>query len=230
MLDFGWQEFLVIGVVAVLVVGPKELPRVFRTVSGLMRKARSLAGEFHSAMDEMAREADLQDIKNEVTKAKSGSSDWVKDIDPTGEVSKSMKDAKAQVSAAKDSINKSARPNFPDKTPSASTTASSSATDSPSTTTPKPNVKADGDSAKDAKSASTEDAASKAGPDTATAKATAKKAAAKKAPATQASDTKTGTPTTAPAKTAVKAAGAKKAGPKKTAAKKAAAKKTGDTA
>ena len=85
-------------------------------------------------MDEMAREADLQDIKNEVTKAKSGSSDWVKDIDPTGEVSKSMKDAKAQVSAAKDSINKSARPNFPDKTPSASTTASSSETDSPSTT------------------------------------------------------------------------------------------------
>jgi len=216
MLDFGWQEFLVIGVVAVLVVGPKELPRVFRTVSGLMRKARSLAGEFHSAMDEMAREADLQDIKNEVTKAKSGSSDWVKDIDPTGEVSKSMKDAKAQVSAAKDSINKSARPNFPDKTPSASNTASSSATDSPSTTTPKPDVKADGDSAKDA---STEGTASKAGPDTATPKAAAKKATAKKAPvtktsATKASATKAGTPKTAPAKTAVKKAGAVKTGDK----------------
>ena len=175
MLDFGWQEFLVIGVVAVLVVGPKELPRVFRTVSGLMRKARSLAGEFHSAMDEMAREADLQDIKNEVTKAKSGSSDWVKDIDPTGEVSKSMKDTKEQVSSAKDWINKSARPNFPDKTPTASTTASSSATDSPSTTTPKPDVKADGESVKDAKTANPDGAASKTGLDTAPPKAAAKK-------------------------------------------------------
>jgi len=223
----------VIGVVAVLVVGPKELPRVFRTVSGLMRKARSLAGEFHSAMDEMAREADLQDIKNEVTKAKSGSSDWVKDIDPTGEVSKSMKDTKEQVSSAKDWINKSARPNFPDKTPTASTTASSSATDSPSTTTPKPDVKADGESVKDAKTANPDGAASKTGLDTAPPKAAAKKATAKKSPVTKTSATKTsatktsatkaGTPKTAPAKTAVK-----KAGAKKTAAKKAAAKKTGD--
>ncbi|GEM_PF-1056729 len=222
-----------IGVVAVLVVGPKELPRVFRTVSGLMRKARSLAGEFHSAMDEMAREADLQDIKNEVTKAKSGSSDWVKDIDPTGEVSKSMKDTKEQVSSAKDWINKSARPNFPDKTPTASTTASSSATDSPSTTTPKPDVKADGESVKDAKTANPDGAASKTGLDTAPPKAAAKKATAKKSPVTKTSATKTsatktsatkaGTPKTAPAKTAVK-----KAGAKKTAAKKAAAKKTGD--
>jgi sec-independent protein translocase protein TatB len=228
MLDFGWQEFLVIGVVAVLVVGPKELPRVFRTVSGLMRKARSLAGEFHSAMDEMAREADLQDIKNEVTKAKSGSSNWVKDIDPTGEVSKSMKDTKEQVSSAKDWINKSARPNFPDKTPTASTTASSSATDSPSTTTPKPDVKADGESVKDAKTANPDGAASKTGPDTAPPKAAARKATAKKAPVTKTSAAKTsatkaGTPKTAPAKTAVK-----KAGAKKTVATKAAAVKTGD--
>jgi len=220
MLDFGWQEFLVIGVVAVLVVGPKELPRVFRTVSGLMRKARSLAGEFHSAMDEMAREADLQDIKNEVTKAKSGSSDWVKDIDPTGEVSKSMKDTKEQVSSAKDWINKSARPNFPDKTPTASTTASSSATDSPSTTTPKPDVKADGESVKDAKTANPDGAASKTGLDTAPPKAAAKKATAKKSPVTKTSATKTsatkaGTPKTAPAKTAVKKAGAKKTAAKK---------------
>jgi sec-independent protein translocase protein TatB len=224
MLDFGWQEFLVIGVVAVLVVGPKELPRVFRTVSGLMRKARSLAGEFHSAMDDMAREADLQDIKNEVTKAKSGSSDWVKDIDPTGEVSKSMKDAKEQVSSAKDSINKSARPNFPDKTPSPSTS-------SPSTTTPKPDVKPDdapatgskatSETSADANSAKASPA--KASPAKASPANTPKKAASKKAAAK-------GTAKAAAKRTAAKATPAKKSAGTKTAAKKAAAKKTGDTA
>ncbi len=152
MLDFGWQEFMVIAVVTILVVGPKELPRVFRTVTGLMRKARSLAGEFHSAMDEMARDADLQDIKKEVTKVKNGSSDWVKEIDPTGEVAGSMKDAKGQVGSVKDHINKSARPNFPKPAPSKvdepapvdstpkSPAPEDSLPDSPSPTTPRPVV------------------------------------------------------------------------------------------
>jgi sec-independent protein translocase protein TatB len=215
MLDFGWQEFMVIAVVAVLVVGPKELPRVFRTISGLMRKARSLAGEFHSAMDEMAREADLQDIKSEMTKVKNGSSDWVKDIDPTGEVSKSMNDAKAQVNSAKDAINKSARPNFPTPSP----------TSSPSPTTPKPAVTPDPDPTAVTKTANVD-----AAPKTSPAAPVPKKAAAKEASTKAPAGKKTVAKKTAAKTTSAKTTGVKKAVAKKTAAKKAVAKKTGDTA
>lgn len=105
MLDFGWQEFMVVAIATVLVVGPKELPRVFRTLTGFMKKARSLAGEFHSAMDDMAREADLDDIKKEITKVKDGESDWVKSIDPTGEVDKSVKEMRDEMDATRRSVN-----------------------------------------------------------------------------------------------------------------------------
>ena len=66
MLDIGWPELFLIAVVTIIVVGPKELPRVVRTVSGMIRKVRGLAGEFQSTLDDMAREADLEDIKNEI--------------------------------------------------------------------------------------------------------------------------------------------------------------------
>ena len=66
MLDIGWPELFLITVVTIIVVGPKELPRVVRTVSGVIRKVRGLAGEFQSTLDDMAREADLEDIKKEI--------------------------------------------------------------------------------------------------------------------------------------------------------------------
>jgi sec-independent protein translocase protein TatB len=105
MLDFGWQEFMVIAIATVLILGPKELPRVFRTLTGFMRKARSLAGEFHSAMDEMAKEADLADIKKEINKVKNGESDWIKDIDPTGDVGNSVKDIRDEMDKTRRSVN-----------------------------------------------------------------------------------------------------------------------------
>jgi sec-independent protein translocase protein TatB len=66
MLDIGWPELFLIAVVTIIVVGPKELPRVVRAVSGMIRKIRGLAGEFQSTLDDMAREADLEDIKHEI--------------------------------------------------------------------------------------------------------------------------------------------------------------------
>ena len=109
MLDFGWQEFLVVAVVTVLVVGPNELPRVFRTMTGFVRKVRSLAGEFHSAMDDMVREADLQDIKKQIEDVKNDSSDWVEDIDPTGEVEASVRDIKGAIESARMDMNDAGR-------------------------------------------------------------------------------------------------------------------------
>ena len=71
MLDIGWPELMVVAVVTLLVVGPKELPRVLRTVTLWVRKAREVARDFQSGLDEMVREADLDDVKKQMTEAAS---------------------------------------------------------------------------------------------------------------------------------------------------------------
>ena len=70
MLDIGWPELLLVAVITVVVVGPKELPRVLRAVMFWVRRAQSLAREFQSSMNDLAREADLDDIKKDINKVK----------------------------------------------------------------------------------------------------------------------------------------------------------------
>ena len=65
MFDIGWSELLVIGIVALVVIGPKDLPQAFRIVGQWVARARTLAREFQSHVDEMMREADVQDMKRE---------------------------------------------------------------------------------------------------------------------------------------------------------------------
>ena len=64
MLDMGWTEILVIGVVALIVVGPKDLPRMLRTLGQYTGKLRGMAREFQRSMDDAAREADLEELKD----------------------------------------------------------------------------------------------------------------------------------------------------------------------
>ncbi|MEM7058679.1 MAG: Sec-independent protein translocase protein TatB [Pseudomonadota bacterium] len=64
MLDMGWTEILVIGVVALIVVGPKDLPRMLRTLGQYAGKMRGMAREFQRSMDDAAREADLAELKD----------------------------------------------------------------------------------------------------------------------------------------------------------------------
>lgn len=64
MFDFSMSEIMVIGAVALIAIGPKDLPVAIRTVSGLMKKARKMASEFQTHVDEMVREADLGEVKN----------------------------------------------------------------------------------------------------------------------------------------------------------------------
>ncbi|MEM6678440.1 MAG: Sec-independent protein translocase protein TatB [Pseudomonadota bacterium] len=58
MLDIGWTELMVIGILALLVVGPKELPGLFRTVGQYVGRARSVAREFQRSMEDAARDVD----------------------------------------------------------------------------------------------------------------------------------------------------------------------------
>lgn len=100
MLDIGGWEFLVVAFVLVMVVGPKELPKMLRGFTGIMRQIRRAANEFTSSMTDLANEADVADLKKTLDQAKSGNLDEIADaIDPTGGVGKT-------VGSLKDSIGK----------------------------------------------------------------------------------------------------------------------------
>lgn len=75
MFDIGWSELLVIAVVALIAIGPKELPGVLRTIGQWMGKARRMAAEFQGQFNEAMREAEMADLKksfDEVRDATSG--------------------------------------------------------------------------------------------------------------------------------------------------------------
>jgi sec-independent protein translocase protein TatB len=63
MFDFAWSEILLIGAVALIAIGPKDMPAAIRTISSMIKKARRMAAEFQTHVDEMVREADLGDVK-----------------------------------------------------------------------------------------------------------------------------------------------------------------------
>ena len=71
MLDIGWTELIVIGAVALIVVGPKDLPAMFRTVGRFTGKIRAMAAEFRRAMDRAADESGVQDIASDIKTAAS---------------------------------------------------------------------------------------------------------------------------------------------------------------
>jgi sec-independent protein translocase protein TatB len=75
MFDIGWTEFVLIAVVALIAIGPKELPGVLRAVGQWMAKARKMAAEFQAQFQEAMREAEMADLKksfDEVREAASG--------------------------------------------------------------------------------------------------------------------------------------------------------------
>ena len=66
MFDFAWSEIALIAAVALVVIGPKDLPVAIRAISGFVKKARGMASEFQSHVDEMIREVDLKDVKDSI--------------------------------------------------------------------------------------------------------------------------------------------------------------------
>ncbi len=94
MFDFAWSEILLIGVVALIAIGPKDMPVAIRAVTGFIKKARRMASEFQTHVDEMMRDADLADVKKSLNELRS--------FDLKGEIEKavdsdhSIRDAFAQ--------------------------------------------------------------------------------------------------------------------------------------
>ncbi len=89
MFDIGWSELVVIAVVALIAIGPKELPAVLRTVGAYMGKIRRMASEFQGQFQEAMREAEMADLKksvDEMTDVAKGFSDF----DPLASVKKEV--------------------------------------------------------------------------------------------------------------------------------------------
>ena len=71
MFDIAWPEIMLIGVVALIAIGPKDLPVAIKTVANMIKKARRMAGEFQGHVDEMVREANLHEVRDQITQLRS---------------------------------------------------------------------------------------------------------------------------------------------------------------
>jgi sec-independent protein translocase protein TatB len=93
LFDLSMTELMLIGVVALVVIGPKDLPKALRVAGYWVRKARTLSREFHSSVEQMIREAELDEVRQELKKATEIDLDkeFRHTIDPTGSLAESLK-------------------------------------------------------------------------------------------------------------------------------------------
>ena len=122
MFDIGWSELVVIAVVALIAIGPKELPGVLRMVGQWMGKARKMAAEFQGQFQEAMREAEMADLKKSIDAI----TDATRGIgDPLGTVTRNIENAFADKPATPSA---SGEPSAP-----ATTTAAAETTPAPTT-------------------------------------------------------------------------------------------------
>ena len=84
--DFGISEMIVVAVVALIVVGPKDLPIMMRKLGQFLARMRGIANEFRSSFDEMARQSELDELRREVEALRSGRAPYDPEPDRTAEI------------------------------------------------------------------------------------------------------------------------------------------------
>jgi sec-independent protein translocase protein TatB len=89
---FDWNELLIIGAAALIFIGPKELPATLRTIGKFVAKARGMAREFQTNVDDMVREAELDEVKKQVQKLEYGGLERMvqEAVDPKGQLAKAL--------------------------------------------------------------------------------------------------------------------------------------------
>ena len=92
MFDIGWGELVVIGIVALIAIGPKELPTVLRTLAQYMATIRRMASEFQGQFQEALREAEVADLKKTADDLSSSVTDFT-NFDPMANAQKEMEAA-----------------------------------------------------------------------------------------------------------------------------------------
>ncbi|MBO0662772.1 twin-arginine translocase subunit TatB [Jiella sp. CQZ9-1] len=113
MFDVGWSELLVIAVVLVVVVGPKDLPGMLRTFGRVTRQLRAMAGDFRRQFDDALKEAELDDVRQGINDMRS--------LDPRKSIREAMSPMRAIGDEIRSSLNSATAAPEP-KVPSASET------------------------------------------------------------------------------------------------------------
>src|SRR5579872_5931160 len=99
MFDFSWSELLLIGLVALIFIGPKELPGVLRTLGQWMSKIRRMAGDFQNQFHDAMREAELADLKKEVDEMAAHAANYT-NFDPVADVRRQAEMAQRDIEGA----------------------------------------------------------------------------------------------------------------------------------
>jgi len=94
MFDFAWSEMAVIAAVALVLIGPKDMPVAIRSITGMIKKARRMAGEFQTHVDEMLREANLDEVKSTLNEIRNFDlkSEMERHVDPDGSLRSTFAD------------------------------------------------------------------------------------------------------------------------------------------
>jgi len=121
MFDIGWGELVVIGIVALIAIGPKELPTVLRTLGQYMGKVRRMASEFQGQFQEAMREAELVELKKQAEDLKSSVSDLGNSVSDIGKLDP-LADTQKQIESAFDDAAKPEELPKPDSSSAVETT------------------------------------------------------------------------------------------------------------
>jgi sec-independent protein translocase protein TatB len=128
--DIGWQELLVIAVVTVVVIGPKDLPRVLRAVTLGIRKVRGMARDFQDSIDELAREAELQELRKEIEQAAAGT-DIEKELNSIADPAREMEEHAREIARSLEAPAEPEKPALPPAAPDSAGAGAKKAGDVP---------------------------------------------------------------------------------------------------
>ena len=102
MFSFGWGEILLILVVVIIVVGPKDIPKFLRQIGNLSKSIKKISREFKSSLNQIAEETDLKDVKNSITEV----TNLNKELDIKSNLKNEIKTIKETISSVEEDVSK----------------------------------------------------------------------------------------------------------------------------
>ena len=102
MFSFGWGEILLILIVVIIVVGPKDIPKFLRQIGNLSKSIKKISREFKSSLNQIAEETDLKDVKNSITEV----TDLNKELDIKSNLKNEIKTIKETISSVEEDFSK----------------------------------------------------------------------------------------------------------------------------
>lgn len=102
MLDIGWMEFILIAIVALIIIGPKDLPKTLATVSRWIGNIRAMARKFQHGLDDMVRESEIGDIRDQMKEQMDEAEREMSDADPSGDFEEAFDLSEDEASVTRD--------------------------------------------------------------------------------------------------------------------------------